>query len=66
MGINWGLMLTIFLAIILTRIAEPILFGGRLGISTQVTAVTHSPAVPTVVYANPIDGYIAEHYPNAR
>lgn len=36
------------------------------GSSTAVGAETHSPAEPIVVYANPIDKYLAEHYPNAR
>lgn len=60
MRIDWGILLTVFLAIVLARVVEPILFGGRLGISTQVTAETHSPAVATVVYANPIDQYLRE------
>ena len=66
MGVNWGMMLTILLAIIVARIVESALLGGRLGISAQVGAGTHNPAPPTVIYANPIDGYIAQHYPNAR
>ena len=65
MRVDWGMLITIFLAIVLFRIVEPIILGGRLGVSTMVTAETHSPAVPTVVYANPIDGYLAEHYPGA-
>ncbi len=66
MGVNWGMMLTILLAIVLARIVESALLGGRLGFSTRVSTGTHNPVTPTVVYANPIDGYIAQHYPNAR
>ena len=66
MGVNWGMMLTIFLAIVLARIVETALLSGRLGVSTQVGAEINSPAKATIIYANPIDGYIAEHYSSAR
>jgi len=65
--INWSLLLTIFLAIIVARITEGALFSrGSSGTSTSVGAETHSPAQSVVVYANPIDEFLAKNYPNAR
>lgn len=67
MRVDWGMMLTIFLAIVVARIFEQgLLSRGSQSSSTQVGAVTHSPAEPVVVYANPIDEYLAKNYPNAR
>lgn len=66
MRIDWGMMLTIFLAIVVARIFEKGLFSkGSSNSSTQVGAVTHSPAEPVVVYRNAIDQFIAEHHPDA-
>lgn len=67
MRIDWGMMVTIFLAIVVARIFEKGLFskGSTGNSSTQVGAVTRSPAEPVVVYANPIDEFIAIHHPNA-
>lgn len=67
MRIDWGMMLTIFLAIVLARIVtQSLLSGGSTTTSTAVTAMTHSPAQPVVIYTNPIDEYLAKTYPNAR
>ena len=33
---------------------------------TQVGAVVNSPAEPVVIYANPVDQFLAENYPNAN
>ena len=67
MEVNWSMLLTIFLAIVLARIFNRALFsGGSKQEGTHVGAKTQSPTVPTVTYANPIDQFIAEHHPNAR
>lgn len=68
MRIDWAMMLTVFLAIVLAELFCRGLFaGGSIGgSSTSVGALTHSPAEPIVIYTNPIDKYIAENYPNAR
>lgn len=57
-----GLLLTIFLAIVLARIVEQALFGVRV-VPTSTTQMNE--ATPKVVYANPIQEYIATHHPNA-
>lgn len=67
MRMDWVMMLTIFVAIVLAELfCRGAFSGGSIGgKSTSVGAKTHSPAVPTVIYANPIDQYLAEHYPNS-
>lgn len=64
MGIGWSEVLTIFVAIVLARVFERAIFPNR-GSSTAVGAEVHSPAVPVVVYANPIDEFIAKNHPGA-
>lgn len=68
MRIDWGVLVTVFLAIVLAELFCRGLFkGGSIGGSaTSVGAKVHSPAEPTVTYANPIDEYLAKNYPNAR
>lgn len=68
MRIDWVSMITIFLAIVLAELFVRGMFsGGSIGgTPTSVGAKTHSPAEPVVVYANPIDEYLAKNYPNAR
>lgn len=66
MRIDWGMLLTIFLAVVLAEIFSRSLFsGGSNEGGTLVGAAVNSPAVPTVTYANPIDEYIAKNHPNA-
>jgi len=66
MRIDWGMLLTIFLAIALAEIFRDVLKGGSNSSSTQVGAKIQSPASPVIVYSNPIDQYLAEKYPNAK
>ncbi len=69
MGMNWGMLLTIFLAIVLAEIFVRGTFsGGSIGgTPASVGAMMDkAPASPTIVYANPLDQYIAEKYPNAH
>lgn len=68
MRIDWAMLLTIFMAIILADLFHDAILRGRGNheSSTQVTAETHSPAEPVVVYANPIDKFLAENHPNAH
>ncbi len=70
MGMNWGMLLTIFLAIVLAEIFVRGTFsGGSIGgTPASVGAMMDknpASASPTVIYANPIMQYIAEKYPNA-
>lgn len=67
MRIDWASMITIFLAIVLAELfCRGFFSGGSIGgTSTSVGAKTHSPAEPVVIYANPIDEYLARNYPNA-
>lgn len=66
MEVNWSMLLTIFLAIVLARIFNRALFsGGSIEKGTYVGVETQSPAVPTVTYANPIDEHITKFHPNA-
>lgn len=68
MRIDWASMITIFLAIVLAELfCRGVFSGGSIGGKPEsVLAETHNPAEPTVVYANPIDEYIAKNYPKAR
>ena len=71
MRIDWGMLLTIFLAVVLAEMFCRSLFaGGSIGGSKgSVGAATHNPAEAAqviVTYANPIDEFIAKRYPNAR
>ncbi len=71
MRMDWGMMLTIFLAIVLAEIFVRGTFsGGSIG-GTKASVGAKmdknpAPASPTIVYANPLDQYIAEKYPNAH
>ena len=66
MRIDWSSLVTIFLAVVLAKIFMQAISGVPSGSSTQVSAVTHSPAEAVVIYANPIEAYIATNYPNTR
>lgn len=68
MRIDWASLVTIFLAVVLAEIfCRGVFSGGSIGgASTSVGAKTHSPAEPVVIYANPIDEFLAKNYPNAR
>ena len=70
MRLDWNLLLTIFLAIVLARIFEVSIMenrnGGIAGSGTKVSAEVHSPAEPVVVYRDPLEQYLQEHYPGAR
>lgn len=66
MEVNWSMLLTIFLAIVLARIFNRALFsGGSKQEGTLVGAETQSEAVPTVTYANPIEEFCRKKYPGA-
>lgn len=66
MKIDWSLLFVIFLAIVLARIFEKALLHGSNTEGTLVGAETHSPAVATVTYMNPIDEYLSKKYPDAH
>ena len=69
MRVDWSLFLTIFLAIILAKmVSQSLLSGGSSSnsSSTQVGAKINSPAVPVVIYENPIQKFVAENYPDAK
>lgn len=61
MGINWGMMLTVFIAIVLAEIVSRSLFTG----SHRSEGEASNPGSPMITYANPIDKYLHEKYPNA-
>lgn len=65
MKIDWSLLFVIFLAIVLARIFEKALLHGNSTEGTLVGAEIHSPAEPTVTFANPIEEYISKKYPGA-
>lgn len=64
MNVDWGVLLVILIAIVAARVFQDRLSQNKEG--TQVSAEVSNPASSAVVYANPIDEYITEHYPNAR
>ena len=59
--------LILFIMVVLVSFfKERILPGSGKQEGTQLGAEIHSPAVPIIIYANPIDQFLVEHYPNAR
>lgn len=65
MNIDWRMLLAILIAVVLARMYKDRIMKVGQGTSTQVSAEIHSPAEPIVIYANPIQAFIKEHYPNA-
>lgn len=66
MRIDWATMLTVFIAIVLAELfCRGVFSGGSIGgTPASVGATTHNNPAPAVIYANPIDRYLAEKYPN--
>ena len=60
MKIGWGEMATIFLALVLASMVEHKFLKGN---STAET--TPKTSEPTVVYANPVEQFVASRYPDA-
>ena len=65
MRVDWSMLLTIFLAVVLANLFRDALRGGNDTGGTRVGGKVQSPAVPTITYANPIDKFLSEKYPNA-
>lgn len=68
MRVDWATMTTIFLAIVLAEVfCRAVFRGGSIGgTPASIGATTHSEQPPVIViYRNPIEQYIAEHFPNA-
>ena len=66
MRIDWTLLFTIFLAVILAELVSRTIFTRSSNTEgTQVSAEVNSPAQPVIVYKNPIEEFIRIHYPNA-
>ena len=66
MRIDWSSLVTIFLAVVLAKIFMQAISASPSGTSTMVSGVVNSPAEAIVVYANPIEAYIAKNYPDTR
>ena len=56
MRVDWGTLLTIFLAIVLASLVEH-----RFLRKVSPTAAVN----PSAVYTNPLDKFVASHYPDA-
>ena len=65
MRMDWTLLFIIFLAVVLAELVSRTIFGCSSGEGTLVSAETHSPAQPVIIYKNPIEEYIKTHYGNA-
>ena len=64
MQVNWSIFLTIVLAYLVAKVLEGMMLRGG---SEEGNPGSNpgNPGNPVVVYANPIDEYLAKHYPNA-
>lgn len=62
MQVNWSIFLTIVLAYLVAKVLEGMMLRG----GSEGTSNPGNPGNPVIVYANEIDQFIAEHYPNSR
>ena len=63
---NLASYLILFMMVVLVVLfKERMLLGSKEQEGTRVGAETHSEAEPIVTYANPIDKYCRENFPNA-